>query len=210
MILITGSKLNKMSITKENLIQFLEKRIKEIEHLKSPERSNGDFSNWENTTKRRLEQAYGKNSSHVKDFISIQYGVTFSPILPPNNLSYLVNQAYHEGLEKAEKILKGIVEEIEEIGISSQQKEITQDSKQNVILNQTINQNQSQTQNINITIQNILKDNLTGKQFEELKHIAKERNEKTKLAKFGQLINKIDKSNAVEILNSLLKLVTLG
>ena len=60
-----------MGLEKE--IDFLTKKIQEIDNLKSEIRFSPDFKKWKTETGRFLERVFDKNSSHARDFKIISY-----------------------------------------------------------------------------------------------------------------------------------------
>lgn len=199
-----------MTISKENLIEFLEKQIKEIDTLSTQGRNAHGFTTWCTATARILEQVYGSKSSHHTSFNSINYRPTsyFQPYISvlksdeqlEKEFDALnkqpIEKAYQDGLSKAKELLQGILKEVQSFEIFKKEEVTQKESPQTF--------NITQTQSVNITIENVLQNTLTAAQHKELKTILAEKDTEKKSNKLVEFLKRIGIPVLVEIIKGLL------
>lgn len=183
-----------MAIGKENLIEFLEKQIKEIDTLSTQGRNAHGFTTWCTATARILEQVYGSKSSHHTSFNSINYFAYNFTIYGSSDDQK--EQAYQDGLSKAKELLQGILEEVQRFEIFKKEGITQKESPQTF--------NITQNQSVNITIENVLQNTLTVAQHKELKTILAEKDTEKKSNKLVEFLKRIGIPVLVEIIKGLL------
>lgn len=159
---------------KEKIIIGLKKQLKKIDDLLSNNRKNPEFDGWQTKTIRLLERINGVDSSYVKDFKSIRYGLMVFSVNTPD---YEFEEAYKKGLERAKSILQNIIEELEELWLPNVNTSKNQNSNINKNQNSiTVNINN----NLSTTINTILESKLTVSQYKELNEILSMEDKKRK------------------------------
>jgi len=163
-----------------NLIKALKKQIERVNLLlKNPKIDSR--KSWKATNITLLDSLFGKNNEYSREFQEMSYGFIFSELWIPMGTDF---QYYNNYITTWKTILLSAVDICESAGEAV----ITWNkSKSSTKKSQTINVNNNniinQTQTTNINIDNILKNELRWKDYEELKKILQGRNEKTKWEK---------------------------
>ena len=163
-----------------NLIKALKKQIERVNLLlKNPKIDSR--KSWKATNITLLDSLFGKNNEYSREFQEMSYGFIFSELWIPMGTDF---QYYNSYITTWKTILLSAVDICESAGEAV----ITWNkSKSSTKKSQTINVNNNniinQTQTTNINIDNILKNELRWKDYEELKKILQGKNEKTKWEK---------------------------
>lgn len=96
---------------KSKAIERLNIARNEIPKLKSCPRFSTEFGKWLRNTEVAIENTFGKENRHIKDFTNISYSLS---IYHSNTPDYRFQQRYVGGLESAATVLESMIEEIEE------------------------------------------------------------------------------------------------
>ena len=172
-------------MNESKIIKSLRKQVDKIEALSKKSIENPDFTGWKEKTVRILERIGGEDSLYVKGFKKISFSLPeWVSVLDISPNEY--EKAYQDGLKEAKSYLKGIIEELEEVGlpeiksVNKKSDNMSQKSA-NAVVNVNVNNN------LNLNIHNVLKNNLKASQYEQLQKILsiQEKDEKEgKLKKF--------------------------
>lgn len=170
-----------MEYNQQQLIEELKKKVEMIPVFLERESiiewcKNPKFKSWKTSTLRIIERlSWNKDSSYVKDFSKISF-------MPGVFISWMPDSVFREAFVKwiksAECTLDDMISEFETFWIPENE-QANKQTKSSINIVNTLNQNQT----INVDIKTIFKDELTGKQFQELENILKEK-DKSKLKKF--------------------------
>lgn len=179
----------------QKLIEWLKKQIEKIDNLEKEWYNSINFNAWETSTKRLLERISWNESSYVKNFSSISFSVWVYYHWQPE---YEYDDAYNKWLNNAREILKTIVEELEEYGLPEGIKNDWKTNKNNTEV--TVNLNQT----LNINVKNVLENNLTVSQYNELKEILSIKEKEKKESKLNTFLMWIWINWVSEILKSIL------
>ena len=95
---------------KSKAIERLQKTLNEIPELKQMRRNSPEFKKWRRNTRVAITNTFGNKSHHITDFDDI----CFSPRYPFYASESTFQEAYVNGLESAESVLKSMIEEINE------------------------------------------------------------------------------------------------
>ncbi len=176
----------------KQLVQALEKQYLEIELLLKKDSSSPEFKGWKTWTSRLIERVFWKESSHLADFKNIRY----SPGIYFGDMSDKIKQSYIKWLETATYILKSLIDELKEFGLSNEEIKTKKDWWNNV----TVNLNQT----LNINIKNILENNLTVNQYKSLNEILNISDKKEKISKLDEFLVSLGTSTVLELLKNTL------
>ncbi|MFC1644527.1 hypothetical protein ACFL08_00695 [Patescibacteria group bacterium] len=174
-------------------IDALKGQLNKIDNLLKKERHSSEFKGWEAKTARVIERIFGSSSTHLKDFNEIQYSLM---VFSGGASDVSRERVYRSGLEDAKEILNSIVEELEEFGSLefNSLKDKPESSGVTVNLNQTLN----------ISLTNVLENNLTVSQYGELSDILKISDKKEKENKILDFLSGLGTAGVIEILKSIL------
>lgn len=103
-------------MTKEDALAKLESQLKEAEELKQKRRDSPEFKKWRRDTEVAIERIFGEDTRHLSDFRGVTYHL--SVVFPENVPERRFQQAYVDGLARAQAVLKSFVDEIKEYGYS--------------------------------------------------------------------------------------------
>ncbi|MDA3926849.1 MAG: nucleotide-binding protein [Kiritimatiellae bacterium] len=101
----------KKVFSKDKAITKVQTQIDQIDALSKKRKGNPDFKKWIRDTQVAIEYIFGEESRHITDFNKIRYCLgAFTNHTPESRFQ----QAYVDGLNHAEGILKSMIEEIAE------------------------------------------------------------------------------------------------
>lgn len=181
----------------EKIIEWLKKKILQIDELEKEGRKSVNFDAWKTSTSRLLERISWKDSSYVENFQKNRYSLgAFVIWWTPD---YEFENAYLKWLKKAREILKSIVEELEEYWIPENSHKWENQEKWNKT-EVTVNLNQT----IKINLKTVLENNLTVKQYKELDKILEIQDEKEKKSQLSNFLVSVWVGWMVEILKAIL------
>jgi REase_DpnII-MboI len=116
-LLVQGGKLQrfhlqtKSMLTKNQALEKLQRQIAEIDQVVRLRRGSPEFKRWHRNTEVTIENVFGHDTRHIKDFTSLHYSLSaFSSSTPDQAFQ----EAYQRGLENARQVLRSMIEEIEE------------------------------------------------------------------------------------------------
>jgi hypothetical protein len=98
-------------LSKTQAIQKLQRQLVEIDPLQRIRRGSPEFTRWHRNTEVAIENIFGRDTRHVKDFTSLEYDLSFCT---SETLESDFQAAYGQGLAKAQQVLHSMIEEIEE------------------------------------------------------------------------------------------------
>jgi hypothetical protein len=96
---------------KEIAIDKVNRKIDEIENLKTLEIESMEFKKWHRDTEVLIEKLFGENSRHINDFNNISYSLYAFTTRTPNS-DFI--KAFIRGLDNASAILESLRNEVEE------------------------------------------------------------------------------------------------
>lgn len=100
-----------MKPTKAQAIDRIQRAVDAIPALMSMPRFSQEFTKWHRNTRIAIEYTFGENSQHVGTFKRIRYSLG---MVSYYTTEYELQEAYVEGLKRANAILESMIEEIEE------------------------------------------------------------------------------------------------
>jgi hypothetical protein len=105
-------------MNKQEAIQKLRRQLELVGRLHSTPRNSPEFQKWRRDTEVAIENIFGGDTRHLRDFSSIRY--------TPGSYSMrdaeaAFNEAFRKGLQNAQAILSSMVEEVEEYWIATEQ-----------------------------------------------------------------------------------------
>ena len=89
----------------------IQRGLDAIPELMSIHRSSQEFTKWHRNTKIAIEYTFGEDSQHVETFTRIRYSLG---IISGGIPEYEFQEAYVNGLQRAQAILESMLDEIEE------------------------------------------------------------------------------------------------
>lgn len=92
-------------------VTILERQRQAIEPLIAGPRSSPEFQKWSRDTEIAIARIFGDNSRHLEDFKSISYSLGFWTNTTPDSE---FTRAFHAGLQKADAVLRSMVDEIKD------------------------------------------------------------------------------------------------
>jgi hypothetical protein len=99
------------SLVKADAIARLERQKAVIAQLKRMHRGSPDFKKWHRDTEVAISNIFGNGERHLSDFTSIRYSVMIASSVTPDSD---FQEAYVEGLERADAILASLIDEVRE------------------------------------------------------------------------------------------------
>lgn len=98
-------------LAKAQAIEKLQRQLAEIPPLLRLRRGTPEFKRWHRNTEIAIENVFGHDTRHIKDFTSLRYSLgAFSSATPDSAFQ----EAYQRGLANAQQILGSMIEEITE------------------------------------------------------------------------------------------------
>lgn len=173
---------------KEKTIRFLQEQINKIDNLNPEDLFCPEFFGWKKNTARGLEICYGENSTQVNDFKEIDYQL-FS--LEDEKIT-----DFKSGLETAKQTLKGMIEEINLLGLQEKKKPINSSPENIFNLNQQVN----------INIENALRSSLNIDQVGEFETILRISDQQKKQQ---AIVNFLEKLGVNTLTNAIVSLLNL-
>ncbi|MDR2332598.1 MAG: hypothetical protein LBE61_03870 [Burkholderiaceae bacterium] len=110
--------MNIEMISKNDSIQKIQKQIEKISSSSIQRRGSAEFDRWYRNTEIAIENIFGKNTRHSKDFTAISYHLGFFTSDTPDSS---FDAAHRRGLKEAEQILHSMIDEIQEYWSDSEQ-----------------------------------------------------------------------------------------
>jgi len=98
-------------MNKKSTINSFKRQINHVEKLKSLKSSSPDFKKWKRNTEILIENTFGKDTRHIKEFTEIHYGLFFWSDMTPDED---IRKAFCDGLDCAKSILDLFIDEIDE------------------------------------------------------------------------------------------------
>ena len=98
-------------MNKKSTINSFKRQINYVEKLKSLKSSSSDFKKWKRNTEILIENTFGKDTRHIKEFTEIHYGLFFWSDMTPDED---IRKAFCDGLDCAKSILDLFIDEIDE------------------------------------------------------------------------------------------------
>jgi hypothetical protein len=95
------------SFERAKTISLLEKSLSEVSWLRNKENGDPYHSRWKGRTNEVIKKIYGNDSAEANEFDMIFY----APIGGHSDIDPGYNESYQKGLDKAEVLLKDLVEE---------------------------------------------------------------------------------------------------
>ncbi len=96
-------------LTKSQAITKLQQQAGLIDDLSRGQRHSPEFKRWHRNTEVAIENIFGKETRHSKDFTSIGYGLSAFTSNTPDSA---FEEAYRRGLSNARQILESMTEEV--------------------------------------------------------------------------------------------------
>ena len=96
-------------LSKEKAIEKLHQQISVISELKKKVRFCPEFKKWHRDTQVLIEKIFGEGNRHTKDFDKIRFSLT---ILTNHDPESFRQEAYQDGLDHADSILRSFIDEI--------------------------------------------------------------------------------------------------
>ena len=100
-----------MKPTKAQAIERIQRALDAIPALMSMLRSSQEFTKWHRNAEITIGYTFGENSRHIETFNGIRYSPWAFSLDAPDSV---FQEAYVEGLKRAQAILESMIEEIEE------------------------------------------------------------------------------------------------
>lgn len=98
-------------LPKSQAIEKLQRQFAEIDPLLRIHRGSPEFKRWHRNTEIAIENVFGHDTRHIKDFTSLRYSLSvFSSGTPDSEFQL----AYQRGLANAQQVLRSMIEEIAE------------------------------------------------------------------------------------------------
>jgi hypothetical protein len=98
-------------LTKTQAIEKLQRQLTQVDALLRLRRGSPEFKRWHRNTEIALENVFGSDTRHIKDFTSLRYSLgVFSNATPDSAFQ----EAYQRGLANAQQVLRSMIEEITE------------------------------------------------------------------------------------------------
>ena len=189
-------------MNESKIIKSLRKQVDKIEALSKKSIENPDFTGWKEKTVRILERIGGEDSLYVKGFKKISFSLPeWVSVLDISPNEY--EKAYQDGLKEAKSYLKGIIEELEEMGlpeiksVNKKSDNMSQKSA-NAVVNVNVNNN------LNLNINNVLENNLKLSQYKQLKEILSIREKDKKESKLKEFLSDLGTDVIIKILKGIL------
>ena len=115
---ISISKKKVEMIAKKDAIQKIQKQIDQISSPTIQRKGSAEFDRWYRNTEIAIENIFGKNTRHAKDFTTISYHLGFFTNNTPDSS---FDEAHRRGLKEAGQILHSMIDEIAEYWSDSEQ-----------------------------------------------------------------------------------------
>jgi hypothetical protein len=98
-------------LTKTQAVEKLQRQLAQVDPLLQLQRGSPEFKRWHRNTEIALENVFGNDTRHIKDFTSLRYSLgAFSSATPDSAFQ----EAYQRGLLNAQQVLRSMIEEITE------------------------------------------------------------------------------------------------
>jgi len=98
-------------LPKAQAIEKLQRQLAEIDPLLRLRRGSPEFKRWHRNTEVAIENVFGHDTRHIKDFTSLRYSLgVFSNSTPDSDFE----AAYQRGIANARQVLQSMIEEITE------------------------------------------------------------------------------------------------
>lgn len=110
--------------TKSRAIQRLQKSLNTISELKKLQHGSAEFKKWNRATRIAVDNVFGSESQHSKEFASIKYipsGYEILAATTDDDLERMNQRAYFQGLDSASILLSSMIDEIDEYWEDSSQ-----------------------------------------------------------------------------------------
>lgn len=98
-------------LPKSQAIEKIQRQLAEIDSLLRMRRGSPEFKRWHRNTEIAIENVFGHDTRHIKDFTSLRYSLSAFTNLTPDST---FQDAYRRGLENAQQVLRSMIEEITE------------------------------------------------------------------------------------------------
>jgi hypothetical protein len=98
-------------LTKAKAIEKLQQQTDLIDEIRKKPRFSPDFEKWYRDTEVAIENIFGKDSRHIKDFTDINYSLMVASTSTPD---HKFTEAFQRGLTSATAVLKSMMNEVEE------------------------------------------------------------------------------------------------
>jgi hypothetical protein len=96
---------------KSAAIEKLQRQLEKVDPLLGTRRGSPEFKRWHRDTEVAIENVFGHDTRHIKDFTSVRYSLgPFSSSTPDSAF----DEAYRQGLRNAQQVLGSMIEEIKE------------------------------------------------------------------------------------------------
>lgn len=105
-------------------IEILTRQQQAASPLRQLQSGSPDFSKWRRDTEVAIERIFGPGSRHVDDFKNVRYSLSFATSSTTDNEW---EQAYREGLARANAILESLIDEIRDYELQDDQEEAAPD-----------------------------------------------------------------------------------
>ncbi len=96
-------------LSKPKAISKLEAQREQIPHLKTLPSNSPEFKKWYRDTEIAIQNVFGEDTRHIKDFTSIMYTLSSAWNNTPDSA---FQKAYRDGLSEADSILDSFIDEI--------------------------------------------------------------------------------------------------
>lgn len=97
-------------LSKERAIQLLKERIRGLRTVRGTALFGPNFEKWKRGTEVTIENVFGQNTRHTKDFLKVPYSLA---VRSSSTKETEREAAYQKGLDHAESLLESFIEEIE-------------------------------------------------------------------------------------------------
>jgi predicted house-cleaning noncanonical NTP pyrophosphatase (MazG superfamily) len=98
-------------LTKEQAIEKFHRQIRVISELRKQSGFSPEFTKWKRDTEVLIQNTFGEESRHTKDFTGIRFSLMIATNLTPDSAW---REAYRKGLDTSESILNSFIDEVEE------------------------------------------------------------------------------------------------
>lgn len=98
-------------LPKAQAIEKLQRQLADVDTLLRLRHGSPEFNHWRRNTEIAIENIFGQDTRHIKDFTSLRYSLSAISISTPDSS---FQEAYQRGLANAQQVLRSMIEEITE------------------------------------------------------------------------------------------------
>lgn len=110
--------------SKTDAVAKLQRQIDQIALVRNKPEHSPEFKKWHRDTEIAIQNVFGENTRHLKDFTGISFSLGCFTNLTPDSAFY---QRFISGLDESEQIIASMIGEIEEYWVESQETPVKKD-----------------------------------------------------------------------------------